>query len=71
MASVLSALGPRHYRQDISEMTGWIRWTNGKSKWKIMETKKKAQCTAGTGAVLGDREAKIKYMLPALQEPGV
>lgn len=36
-----------------------------------METKEKAQGTAGAGAELGDREAKIKYMLPALQEPGV
>lgn len=53
------------------EMTGWIKWTNGKSKWKITETKEKAQGTAGTGPELGDRGVKIKYMLPALQEPGV
>lgn len=53
------------------EMMEWIKWTNGKSKWKITETKEKAQGTAGAGPELGGREARIKYMLPALQEPGV
>ena len=41
------------------EMTGGSKWTNGKSKRKLMETKEKAQGTAGAGAELGVREAKI------------